>query len=170
MCITLICWNCFANISYFHLHILPIYLLGAYLRLNQSEIFEKYLSKQEFQICKMVISLLSLILIGYLTIMWAAIAPVQMLLRYLSILPFVMLLSQIPAIDVKKTVSGYGMFIYCSHDIVFRLTWSVLKKFSFSMIANWALLVLIAEILITGSYLMMKKYYPRILGTFIGGR
>ena len=94
---------------------------------------------------------------------------VKMLIRYTCLIPVIYLFRK-QKIVTPKSIMRIGMYLYCSHDLVFRVLRNIISIMNFNMIMSWGLLILLSAAVIWLSWRILQKYMPLTLRILTGNR
>lgn len=155
----------FNNYSFFYF--LPFFICGCYISLhNQDLLTDNKNSKQ-----KTIIILIILTLFSYVSKISNNIA-INYLHNVFSMCLIIILVRNIHFNNKPSYwIMNSGMFIYCSHDIIFR----TIRYFLFKLPISFNEIVQILYILVSGTsivciYWVLYLYFPKTLNLLCGGR
>ena len=94
---------------------------------------------------------------------------IKMLIRYVSIIPIILLFRK-QRIHEPSPVIKIGMFLYCSHELVFRMCRNVITTMHLSMLFSWACLIVMSASMILIMWNIMKHFSPQTLNILTGNR
>lgn len=172
--IVLLAANYQLGIGYFDFsYWLPVYIVGAYVGINMPGVAEdvlagKSIRNQKSRVAGIVIGII--IIIGFSYAVYALLEPCKSIVRYCSVVGVLLLVRSIRCIKPPHIVIGGGMWLYCTHDIVYRVIRTILNKFDFNMLVSWSLLIVASFALIILSYIFMNRYCKKGLMVLTGGR
>lgn len=147
-------------------YFVPIYLLGAWIGLNFHSDFEKKPIKTNKS---RIIAAFVLMIVIAVFLMSLEIDSVSYLVRILCLIPlFYVVRNQ--SFPSPKEYTKMGMFIYCLHDIVFRILRNVITLCDLNMILSWCLLIVLSMGAIIVVWMILKRFMPKTLNVLTGGR
>lgn len=175
VCIAISILNVIFGAGYFgFLYFLPVYVIGAYLGLNHNLSVEAWIAGEKSSgtkcYLKTMCCFIAVIVLGYITSCFADIDVLQFVFRYIAMVPFLMAVHYGTDLIPVKFISGGGMFLYCSHDIVYRLVRNLISYFHANMMISWLLLLIISGMIMVAAYCFLDKYMHRFLNLLTGGR
>lgn len=163
-------FNCYFGVEYSQIsYFLPIFIVGAYIGENESQRFESYFGNNCFKWKYAVISILLLIIVSHCTTVFASVGALQMLFRYIALIPFIGIVHSVKAIKPME-ITGCSMFFYCAHDIVYRIVRTIVLKFHVSIFISYFALITISFFILLALYFILKRYCGKVLCVFTGGR
>ncbi len=164
--VTIFVLNFIKGTDYFAFwYFVPIYLLGSWIGLNFYSDFEKCIVTEKYKIILVVI----LMIVTAECLMSLEVNGVCYLVRVLCLVPLFYVIRR-QAFCVPKTYTKIGMFLYCVHDIFFRIFRNLITKCNMNMILSWITLVVLSTLVITGTWKVLKRYMPKTLNVLTGGR
>lgn len=149
---------------------LPIYLLGAYLSYNYSDEFERFIAEKKNSSVLFGSSILIIISYSIIANYFINNQISELIVRYLAILPCIIFMKFLCLPKIVKDTRGQGMFIYCSHIILFKALRTIMLRCTKNLMIVYVLQILFSIVLILFVYEFMKRKMPRILSICIGGR
>lgn len=181
--ICIIC-NIYFDVQYYDFSFfLPIHLAGAHIGMNFAVKFEKYIKTNEEQKNRNMVQGIWLLIL-FVMFLYSKDQIIRhlnslisqnscdMLLRYMSLWILIELLKRVFFIkQPTQFVRSAGMYIYCSHDIIFRaMRFILIEHMNLDFVVTWVLLVTTSLTICVGSWLVMKAHTPRLLNILSGGR
>lgn len=153
---------------------LPVYLMGAYVGLNYSAMFEKFLKgKEADENRNYKAGGLSILLIGltYAT-RHITFRGSDMLFRIVFLIIILFILHYVTYRTKPSVfVAASGMYLYCAHDLVYRIIRNlVIFKIGSSMFVSWLILIIASAVIMFGSWIFLYHMAPKLLSVLSGGR
>lgn len=153
---------------------LPIYLMGSYIGLNYAALFEKFLSGTEtdknrnYKAGGLIVLLIGL---TYVT-RQITFRGSGMLFRIVFLIIILFILHYVTCrMKPSVFVAGSGMYLYCAHDLVYRIIRNlVIFKIGSSMYASWLILIIASSVIMIGSWFFLYRMAPKFLSALSGGR
>lgn len=62
------------------------------------------------------------------------------------------------------------MFLYCSHNIVYRFMKKLIKHIQFDMMLSWITFVVLSFSIMFAAFWLLNKYEHKLLKVLVGGR
>ena len=62
------------------------------------------------------------------------------------------------------------MFLYCSHNIVYRFMKKLIKHIQFDMMLSWIIFVVLSFSIMFAAFWLLNKYEHKLLKVLVGGR
>lgn len=173
ICSAVIALNLMVGIGYFgFLYFLPVYIAGAYVGANYSQNFENWINTNSNKIdwLKLIFCFGVIVLFGY-TVVFSESVLLRITLRYISICPilYAMHLSA-DREPCAFITNGGGMYLYCFHDIVYRIVRNIISNLSGNMFEHWVALVLLSGAIMIAIYCILYKFMRGFLAILTGGR
>lgn len=156
--------------NYDFIFFLPFFLAGAYIGQVYSEPFEEYIGNKNKNAVKVFLALAFIIIISELksSIKNCMIPEVY---RVVSLVLIFISLSNLGEVSKPRDfVYNSGMYLYCAHDIIYRIVRVVLNNVSTdTRLLQIKFLVVSFSLLFLG-WALMSRYTPRLLHALSGGR
>ena len=157
--------NLINNTSYFSIiYFLPVYCAGAYMGYHYSDFIENNDCERKWNAVKWLVILISIVLLCFV-----GNDRIKMLVRYLCIIPIVFLFRK-QRIHKSSPIIKMGMFLYCSHELVFRVCRNVITVMHLNMFSNWICLIIMSASVILIIWNIMRHCAPKILNILTGNR
>lgn len=153
--------------NYSFLYFLPFFLCGAYFSLHYPQI----LKKNDTSTLKTVILIICLVLFSFYVGLLDN-SVLQYMYKVLAQIIFIMIIRTLkifcePSVFVLKS----GMYIYCSHELVFRIVRYILFHINyFNSETLQVLHIIISSGIVLISYMLLVKYAPKLYNVLVGGR
>lgn len=147
-------------------YFVPIYMMGSWMGLN----FHLYLERTCIAIngYKLVLTLALLIATVELLIS-LEIGCISYLVRVVCLIPLLYIIRR-QSFEHPKVYTKIGMFLYCVHDIVFRIIRNIITLCDMNMIFSWLMLIVTSTVVIVVAWIVLRRYMPRTLNLLTGGR
>lgn len=160
------------GISYFDFtYFLPEFLFGCYLSINKQDAFENFVGNENSHNTIKAILFFAICIILACAIRPCSSLPIlQCLLRFIILIPFICFMRNSKAFNFPPQLRGLGMFLYCSHDIFYRIIRNVLKNFNCDVLVLFVILFVSTMLMTTLIYLLMSKFSKKTLSILTGGR
>lgn len=162
----------FETVNYDFIFFLPVFLLGGYIGLNFSDFFECWLNGER-NYKGVVLSTVVLISYTYIHIRQLVFFPgSERVYRLIALLLLLLIIKFIGKIKKPtKIVINSGMYLYCAHDIVYRILRNL--WYPRTVLSNELFqigFIIISFILLFGSWMFMNRFTPSLLSLLSGGR
>lgn len=179
----LIFLNCSIKANYYSfLFFLPIYILGAGIGMNFSDMFEQAFEYSGGGYCQSRIRLITMLItvigmccfVGYLK-QYGQENHIYYIINYacriLSILLVISAASQLKcSTPPSNFVRGSGMFILGSHELIYRVLRRGLRFVHVDVLVEWFFLIVLCFMIIVLAWLFLNRLSPQLLSLLSGGR
>lgn len=169
--LSLIILNVLAKTNNYHvLFFFPIFLIGAYIGINSSRELEDFLDNNKANYTLVLLLGLVLVLCTWTRnlINIPAIPIIYRIVAVALIIYALRNLGRVPAPNVF--VSSAGMYLYCAHDLVYRVVRVIVFKLGNNATQNQLMLVILSAVILVSSWAFMNRFFPKLLNLLSGGR
>ena len=147
-------------------YFVPIYMLGSWIGLNFYSDLERTCIAIDGH--KLVFTLALLVAIVEL-LMNLVIGSVSYWVRIVCLIPLLYIIRR-HSFGPPKAYTKIGMFLYCVHDIIFRIVRNIITLFDMNMVLSWLVLIASSTVVIVVAWIILRRYMPRTLNLLTGGR
>ena len=147
-------------------YFVPIYMLGSWIGLNFYSDLERTCIAIDGH--KLVFTLALLVAIVEL-LMNLVIGSVSYWVRIVCLIPLLYIIRR-HLFGPPKAYTKIGMFLYCVHDIIFRIVRNIITLFDMNMVLSWLVLIASSTVVIVVAWIILRRYMPRTLNLLTGGR